>query len=75
MCEIGSREWITATIAAKELGCPFQAIRRIARAGHITIREIPGCDPLYLASDVSRLAEASTRPATRLAEATGAAAG
>lgn len=67
MCttEICCDEWVTAKTAAKWLGCPLSAVRRLARAGHITMRVIPMCDPRYLASDLERLARESTRPALK----------
>ena len=72
MQDTTGREWVTATQASKVLGCPFQAIRRLAAGGHLTSRRLPGCDPLYLAADVARLAEVSTRPATKSGAASAA---
>ncbi len=52
-------------MAAKHLGCSPSAVSRLAQAGHITVRRLPGCDPRYLVSDLERLARESTRPAIR----------
>ena len=68
------REWIGTKTAAERLGCPVRAVIRLAKAGYLTMRAIPTCDPVYLASDVERLAGESTRYALNR-EATSAAVG
>jgi hypothetical protein len=57
-------QWISRVKAARRLGCQPRAILCLARAGHLTSRKLPGCNPLYLVTDIDRLARESTRAVT-----------
>lgn len=59
------QEWIGTKTAAEQLGCPVRAVIRLAKGGYLTMRALPTCDPLYLASDVERVAKESTLYAHR----------
>jgi excisionase family DNA binding protein len=56
-------KWITLGQAARQLGVSVATVRRLARDGRLTWRNIPGSWPKTLAHEVTALAEASTRPA------------
>ncbi len=58
-------QWVSRATAAKHLGCNPHAVSKLAQAGHVTVRRLPGCDPRYLLSDLERLAQESTRTAIR----------
>lgn len=55
--------WISLGSAAAKLSVNRHAVRRLAEAGLVALRQIPGTHPRVLESDVLRLAEKSTRPA------------
>ena len=60
----GHLSWISATAAARLLGCTPPQIPRLARRGLISVRRLPGCDPRYLRTDVEDLAREATTAAT-----------
>lgn len=59
----GGQTWISLGAAAVKLGIHRHAVRRLAEAGHLAFRKIPGTHPRVLEADVIRLVERSTRPA------------
>jgi hypothetical protein len=56
-------EWIKAVEAAAILGTDHQHVKRLARAGLIGVRRLPGATPRYNRSDIERLAADCTHPA------------
>jgi len=59
-----SREWISASEAARAMQLAPQSFKRIVDLGKITVRKLPGARPVYLASDVAKLIQESTQKAT-----------
>jgi hypothetical protein len=57
--------WYTATEAGQVIGCPARQIPRLAEAGAITVKRLPGVSgrPLYLKADVERVARESVQRA------------
>jgi hypothetical protein len=62
--EVGLPEWTSQVEAAKRLGCSPRVIRKLGRAGHLSVRRLPLADPLYLVTDLDRLAQRCTHYAT-----------
>lgn len=59
------RRWGRVAEAAEILGVHPQTVRKIADAGNIPVRQLPGvAHKLFDLAAVERLAEESTRPAT-----------
>lgn len=56
-------EWISFSAAARRLGTHSHAVKKMARAGRLTVLRLPGCWPRVLASDVERLAREAVEPA------------
>ena len=59
--------WIPTREVARRLGTHSRTVGRLEKAGYLTVRRLPGADPLYCARDVALLAERSTRSADALA--------
>lgn len=58
-----SKNWIGVGRAAEKLGVDRSAVRRLAEAGHVTSRRLPGTHLRVWLPDIERLAERSTRHA------------
>jgi hypothetical protein len=56
--------WLSAAEAARRLGCVPKQVPNLAARGLLTVRNLPGCDPRYLLSDVDRLAAEAIVPAS-----------
>jgi predicted site-specific integrase-resolvase len=57
--------FIKASEAARRLSLSSEQFARVMRHGLITVRRLPGCRPMVLEDDVSRLAKESTTPASK----------
>jgi predicted site-specific integrase-resolvase len=57
-------QWVSFAAAAKMVGVSPQCIARIARKGHLTVKELPGGKPKVLVDEVGALVQRSIRPAT-----------
>jgi hypothetical protein len=70
MNEQGDRaqpQWLSARAAARELGVHRSQIPKIARAGEIHVRFIPGLFARYSADDIARLKQNSTQTGSEVA--------
>jgi hypothetical protein len=56
--------WVNAKSAAEVAACDSKRIRDLARRGLISRRHLPGCDPVYLLSDVEKLVDRCTSSAS-----------
>jgi hypothetical protein len=56
-------KWMTAKGAAAYLGVARATFMKMVDRGAVTIRQFPGVQPVYLRSDVERLARESIQPA------------
>lgn len=52
-------EWLSFVGAGRILGVEAKAVRRLADRGQLTIKHVPGCRPMVLASEVRALAKSS----------------
>ncbi len=62
--KLSQPEWIDATMAAGLIGdVDARAVKRLAAAGRISVRELPGVRARFLRSDIERLATETVRQA------------
>jgi hypothetical protein len=57
------REWVLARAAARLIGCDEATVRKLAAAGLIARRAIPGTLPRYNLSDITKMVDRYTVPA------------
>lgn len=57
--EGANAEYVKTSVAADLMAIPPRAVLRLARAGHIRMRQLPGMRPTFLIDDVRRFAPPS----------------
>jgi excisionase family DNA binding protein len=57
-------EWLTIGVAARRLGVSVTTMRRLAKSGRLTVREIPGSWPRVPSAEVDEILDSSTCPRT-----------
>jgi hypothetical protein len=63
-CSSGAERWVCVTEASRLLGCTDTSVRRLAAAGKLTVKAIPGARPMYPVSELQAIADQSVKKAT-----------